>query len=305
MREILIGCTPDPDDAFAWHALATRIVSPPPGVQLEVRFAPIAELNDRIAEGALDIAAISSVLYPRIARSYAILRPGASVGRGYGPRLAARSRMDLAALAGKRVGVPGTTSTGTALCRLFAPRAITVPLPFEEIAPRVASGELEAGVLIHEDLMSYGDHQLVSVACLGDLWTRRTGLPLPVGLNVIRRSLGERLCAELARCVSDSVLHALAHRREASEWAMRFSRAQRPGIAERFIRMFANGDTVSMPPDCVSALARLYGELRDAGLSGPDDTGDDTAPLDLVEPAPAAAGHVLERTGLGTAESRR
>jgi 1,4-dihydroxy-6-naphthoate synthase len=298
MREIVIGCTPDPDDAFAWHAIATGRVPPPPGVALEVRFAPIAELNDRTAAGDLDIAAISSVFYPRISRDYAILRPGASVGRGYGPRLAARTPMTLRDLDGKRVGVPGTTSTGTALLRLFAPGATTLPLPFEEIAPGVVAGELDAGVLIHEELMSCGDHRLASVACLGDLWTRRTGLPLPVGLNVVRRGLGPCLCAELARCVRDSILHALSHREEALEWALRFSRARRPGVAERFIDMFANEDTVSLPPDCVSGLERLYGELRGAGLLRPGDR----APLDLVEPAPSG-GAPADRSML--AEVRR
>ena len=296
----MIGCTPDPDDAFAWHAIATRRDAPPRGVELDVRFAPIAELNDRTAAGALDIAAISSAFYPGIARDYAILRPGASVGRGYGPRLAARSGMTLADLDGRRVGVPGNTSTGTALLRLFAPGAILVPLPFEEIAARVGSGELDAGVLIHEELMSYGDHRLVSVACLGDLWTRMTGLPLPVGLNVVRRSLGQALCAELARCVRDSILYALAHREEATEWALRFSRAHRPGVAERFIAMFANSDTVSMPPDCVTGLERLFDELRRAGILGPDDT----APLDLVEPAPGDDRGPPARPRLETAEAR-
>jgi 1,4-dihydroxy-6-naphthoate synthase len=282
MREIVIGCTPDPDDAFAWHALATRQVAPPPGVELEVRFASIGELNDQTAAGAIDIAAISSVFYPRIARDYAILRPGASVGRGYGPRLAARSALSLDELDGKRVGVPGRTSSGTALLRLFVPGARLVPLPFEDVALAVAGGELEAGVLIHEELMSHGDHRLVSVACLGDLWMRRTQLPLPVGLNVIRRSLGQALCAELARSVRDSMLHALAHREEATDWALRFSKARHREVAERFIAMFANSDTVSLPPDCVRGLERLYAELRGAGLLRPDET----APLDLVEPVP-------------------
>jgi 1,4-dihydroxy-6-naphthoate synthase len=282
MRELRIGCTPDPDDAFAFYALHTGKVRPPAGWRVELRYRPICELNRLASEGALDVAAISSVFYPQIFRRWAVLRAGASVGRGYGPRLAAREPLSVEALSGRRVGVPGRTSTGTALLRLYVPEAIAVPMAFEEIGRAAAAGEVDAGVLIHEELLGFeAEHRLVQLLCLGEEWRRRTELPLPVGLNVVQRSLGAAFGSEICAAVRRSILYALEHREEAAAWALRFSRARSAATALRFIDMFANRDTVSLPPDCVSALERLFETLRQAGLAP-------AAPaLDLVEPSAA------------------
>jgi 1,4-dihydroxy-6-naphthoate synthase len=266
MRKLLIGCTPDPDDAFAYHAIATGCIEPPPGYVFSMTYEPIDKLNRLAAAGELDVAAISSVHYFHVAREYAVLRSGASVGRGYGPRLVARELAPLSSLAGQRVGVPGETSTGATLLKLFVPGAIPVSLPLEALGAAVARGELAAGVLIHERLMDYEESRLVKLACLGDLWCRTTGLPLPVGLNVVRRSLGPELGARICSCVRDSMLHALAHRLDATAWALRFSHTPRIAVARQFIDMFANEDTVRFPPDCEAGLRRLGAMLRDAAL---------------------------------------
>jgi 1,4-dihydroxy-6-naphthoate synthase len=278
VRDLLIGFTPDPDDAFAYHALVHGKVTIP-GCRPRFIAEPVDSLNRKASAGAIDVAAISSVHYPHIAGEYRILRSGASVGRGYGPALAARAATAPRDIVRDRVAIPGETTTGAALLRLFFPGARTVVMPHERIREAIAGGQVAAGVLIHEELLSYGEDGLRLVACLGKEWLRRTGSPLPVGLNVVRRRLGPELASEVARAVRDSVLLALRRPREALAWALNHGRGPGSPVGLRFIRMFTNEDTVRLPEDCVAGLGKLFEALRAAGL----------APYvperDLVEPA--------------------
>jgi 1,4-dihydroxy-6-naphthoate synthase len=278
MRDLLIGFTPDPDDAFAYHALVHGQVAIP-GCAARFITEPIASLNRRASAGELDVAAISSVHYPHVAGAYRILRSGASVGRGYGPALAARSDLPLSALPRLEVAVPGDTTTAAALLRLFFPGVRTRPMPFEEIRPALVAGQVAAGVLIHEELLSYPEDGLRLLLCLGKEWRRRTQLPLPVGLNVAHRRLGPGLAREVARAVRDSIQRAIERPREATAWARTFGRGPGSPVALRFIHMFANADTVYFPRDCQAGLRELFARLHAAGLAP-------RAPaVRLVEPA--------------------
>lgn len=268
MRTLTLGFTPDPDDAFAFYALVHGKI-PTAGWTVSFRAEPIESLNSLADEEAIDIVAISSAHYPVIAKRYAILASGASVGRGYGPALAALEGTELDDLEGAEVAIPGDTTTGAALLRLLVPSAIPVVRPFDEIRNDIAEGRFRAGVLIHEELLNYPELGLRRLLCLGAEWSRQSGLPLPVGLVVVRRGLGRELTRDVARCVRDSVLFALSRRSEASTWARRFGRGPDSPVAERFINMFANADTVEAPLDVRRALVEFTGALSRAGLTPP------------------------------------
>ena len=276
-RTIRFGFTPDPDDAFAYYALVRGKVGLP-GIRATFTAQPIDRLNRLALEGQLDVAAVSSAYFPFLAPEYDILQSGASVGRGYGPLLAATGPLSLEELSRLEVAVAGSTTTGAALLRLLFPQAVPVEVPFEELRASVEHGRFRAGVMVHEELLLEPAGRLRRVACLGALWTKATGLPLPVGLNVVRRSLGEALAARICRAVRDSVLYALDHPQEAGEYALGFGVRRDPGAAWKFIRLFTNEDTIALAEDVQAGLRELLSRLSAAGLAPP------VATLSVVEP---------------------
>jgi 1,4-dihydroxy-6-naphthoate synthase len=265
-KPLTIAYTPDSDDAFYYDALETGRVSLP-GFQPAFSRAPMSVLNRAALRGLYDVTAISSVAYPQIARRYAILSVGTSVGRGYGPVLVSRDERTIEDLRGRRVGVPGVPTTGWFLLRCICPEAIPVEMAFDEIAAAVATGELDAGVMIHEELLYYPRMGLRRVIDLGAEWGQRNDLPLPVGLNVIRRDLGpvamQRICATIRR----SLEYALDHSEEALSRVNRFGRGADGQCTEQFVAMFANQDSVRMPADVRTALRVLFCQVADLGLS--------------------------------------
>jgi 1,4-dihydroxy-6-naphthoate synthase len=264
-KRLRIAYTPDSDDAFYYDALETGEVSLP-GYELEFHRQPLSILNRAAREGFHEITAISSVVYPQIAERYAILSVGTSVGRGYGPVLVSREPLALEDLAGLRVGVGGIPTTGWFLLRHFCPKALPIEMPFDRIADAVATGELEAGVMIHEELLYYPQLGLHRVVDLGAEWCRRNDLPLPVGLNVIRRDLGipamQRICTAIRR----SLLHGLEHPGETLGRVCRFGRGAEGRCTNQFVAMFANEDSVCMPSDVRQGLRVLLGQVADLGL---------------------------------------
>jgi 1,4-dihydroxy-6-naphthoate synthase len=274
--DLSIAYTPDSDDAFYYFALETGR-QPLPGFLPTFDRAPMSVLNRRALAGVHDITAISSVLYPQIADRYAILSVGTSVGRGYGPVLVGKRYLHLDQLRGRRVGVAGIPTTGWFLLRQLCPEAVAVEMPFDEIGDAVARGELDAGVMIHEELLYYPQLGLHRIADLGAKWCSTHDLPLPVGLNVIRRDLGERDMERLCSGIRRSLHHALDHRDEALAWVSRFGRGAQGRCTDRFVEMFANQDSMSMPPDVREGLPALLRQVVDLGCGA-------TVPaLDIVE----------------------
>jgi 1,4-dihydroxy-6-naphthoate synthase len=275
-RTLTIAYTPDSDDAFYYFALETGQVRLA-GFRLEFHRAPMSVLNPAAREGRFDVSAISSVHYPQVADCYAILSVGTSVGRGYGPVLVSRRWHDLDELRGRKVGVPGVPTTGWFLLRQLCPEAVPVEMAFDRIGDAVAAGELDAGVMIHEELLFYPRLGLHRVVDLGEEWCERYGLPLPVGLNVIRRDLGrptqERICAAIRR----SLRHGQDHRDEALAWVSRFGRGPEGRCTDRFVEMFANADSVRMPADVRRGLRLLLGQVAAHGIAS------SVPPLDIIE----------------------
>ncbi len=264
--KIRFGYTPDPDDAFHFYALESGRISVAGVDRLEFECHHVQTLNRMAAEERLDVTAISSAFYPTIDDRYAILASGASVGRGYGPALAAAADRVPESLEGRRVAVPGLETTGCFLASYFHPGFDPVPVPFDRVAETVLAGEADAGVLIHEELMLWQDRGLVRMECLGERWTRATGLPLPVGLVVGHRRLGEDGLRRVQRALARSMEYALAHRDDALAHAFAFGVGAPPTVKQEFVDRFANQDTLRMPGDVRRALGELFRRGWEAGL---------------------------------------
>ena len=264
MKKIRFGYTPDTDDAFHYYALESGIIAPAKDERFEFVRMHIQPLNEKAMDGELEVTAISSILYPSIADRYVVLSSGASVGRGYGPALCALKGRQLKSLEGLTVAAPGPHTTGYFLLRYFYSGFKTVFLPFEEVAHAVKSGEVDAGVMIHEDLLNYGSGGLERVSCLGDLWYRETGLPLPVGLVVARRDLGAERIARISGYLAASMRYAIDHKAEAMRFALTFSSGK--GVTEEFVSKFANTDTEDMPADVRKGLEVLFRLAEKRGL---------------------------------------
>lgn len=277
-QRITIAYTPDPDDAFHYCALETGRLAPPAGCTLAFEHGHIKDLNESCRDGRYDVCAISSVFFPSIDAQYVILGSGASVGRGYGPVLACRDGEDYPDLAGRRVAVPGVSTTGAFLLGYFYAGFEAVPMPFDEVEDAILSGRVDAGVLIHEELLNYRERPIRKICCLGQRWAEHTGLPLPVGLNVAKRSLGLPLIRQLENLIHDSMSWALAHPDDAMAYASRFGRGPDSQVREDFVAKFANRDTLLMPQDVRLGLGTLYAKALKRGFIG------HLPALDVVDP---------------------
>jgi 1,4-dihydroxy-6-naphthoate synthase len=280
---ISLAYSVDADDAFMFHALAGGQVAAPDLV-FSHRRADTAELNRLALAGATDVVAISAGVYPRVADRYQLLPHGASVGRGFGPVVVAPRAYAPADLAGRRVGIPGLTTTAWMVLRLIEPRAIPVEIPivpFGRIFDAVATGEVDAALLIHEGRLTYPQRGLQLVVDLGVWWQTEVGLPLPLGVNVIRRGLGPARVGQVSGLLRESIRWAIAHRDELiAALAARATRGADdrgdpalgdPALIDHYLSLYANADTLDMPPDARRGIEALF--QRTAGAAG-------SAPLD-------------------------
>ena len=258
-----VGYTPDSDDVFNYYAWEHGHV----GLhswQAEFEREHIIALNRAAMRGEFDVVNVSSVIYPSIADNYRILAVGTSVGRGYGPVLVSKHYHRLDELAGKRIACGGIPTTGAALAMMFCPgSAELTEMRYDAIADAVLAGEVDAGVMIHEELVYFPEKGLHAIADLGAKWCQSNRLPLPVGLNLVRRDLGRVMAAEIARTCGDSLRWAQAHAAEACAFANRFGR----GRAQQFVAMFSNRDTLCMPADVRRALRVLFDQLAQFGVA--------------------------------------
>ena len=260
-----VGHTPDMDDAFMFFAIATGAV-PLDGLRFEHVIEDIQALNRRAAAAELEMTAISAASYPSLAKDYWIVSVGSSVGQGYGPLLVSAQPKSPEQLEGRRVAIPGLQTTAYFLLRLAAPGIIPVELPFSEIPEAVLRGEVEAGLVIHERQLTYRDAGLLPVLDLGTWWQQQTKLPLPLGLNVVKKALGREAARRATTVLKDSILYAFAHQDEALAYAMQFARGTDAPRARQFIGMYVNEESLTLSKPCREALRVLYKRARDAGL---------------------------------------
>ena len=252
---VRIGHSPDPDDAFLFYAM-TQGKIPMEGIEVTHRLMGIEELNALALKGELEMTAISLHAYAYCAPIYLLLTAGASVGEGYGPVIVARGPMSPERLKQAVVAVPGKLTTAALLLQLAVGPVKTRILPFDEILGAVKRGEAEAGVLIHEGQITYAEEGLTKLMDLGEWWKEKTGLPVPLGVNVVRRDLGAQ-AGRLARVFKQSLDYAFAHRPEALEYAKRFGRGLDTSKTDRFVGMYVNRWALEIRPDGASAMQRL------------------------------------------------
>ena len=264
-REITIAHSPDSDDAFMFYGLATNKVRAH-GLRFSHVLCDIETLNRKAMEGVYDVTAISFHAYPYIQDNYALLPTGGSVGEGYGPMIVAQRAYSVPDIKRKCIAVPGAMTTAYLVLKLFAPGIETVVVPFDHIIPQILEGKQEAGLIIHEGQLTYDQSGLHRIVDLGKWWQKVTGLPLPLGGNAIRRSLGPQLMAQVSSALRESIQYALDHREEALSYAMQFARDLDPQMADKFVGMYVNERTLDYGPDGREAVRRLLDMGHKAGI---------------------------------------
>jgi 1,4-dihydroxy-6-naphthoate synthase len=292
---LTLAHSPDPDDAFMWWPLGDALAGRAPEIDTRgLRFTTIAEdiesLNRRAIEvGDLDITAMSAHAYAHAKGRYAITASGASMGDGYGPKLVAKAPIPLDDLRAGRatIAIPGTRTSAYLGLRLMLGESLsTRVVDFEKIIDEVAAGKADAGLVIHEGQLTFGDDGLIEIADLGAWWMERTGLALPLGLNVVRRDLRERLAPSmgpdgvrvLAAVLQDCVSHAMAEREQGLTVAMEYGRGISRERTDRFVNMYVNDLTIDMGESGAEAVRRFLGEGFRAGLSP------DPGEVDVIRP---------------------
>ncbi|MBP8128685.1 MAG: ABC transporter substrate-binding protein [Candidatus Hydrogenedentes bacterium] len=252
--QLRIGHSPDPDDAFMFYGFASGQVAVP-GYDIEHVLGDIQSLNERAASGdPLEVTALSLHAFLHLENRYALLEVGTSVGRRYGPRLVARHAAPIEALAGKRIALPGPKTTATLIARGLLPPFHEIHMDFIHIMGAVASGAVDAGVIIHEGQLTFAEHGLALLADLGELFAHRhNGLPLPLGVNCVRGDLAPELRGAIAHAYRRSVEIALAQRSAAVEYSLRFARGLSRELADQFVGMYVNEDSLA-----------FHDELREA-----------------------------------------
>jgi 5,8-dihydroxy-2-naphthoate synthase len=267
-REITIAHSPDSDDAFMFYGLATNKVQVP-GLRFSHTLCDIQSLNQKAMqgdEGVYDVTAISFHAYPYIQDRYRLMTCGGSVGEGYGPMIVAPRAITTTEIKQKLIAIPGKLTTAYLALQLFAPGIETEVVPFDEIIPSVMQGKYEAGLIIHEGQLTYDRSGLHRIVDLGKWWLQMTGLPLPLGGNAIRRSLGRELISSVSSALRDSIQYALDHREQALAYAMQFARDLDPQMADKFVGMYVNERTLDYGPDGKEAIRRLLDMGHRAGI---------------------------------------
>jgi 1,4-dihydroxy-6-naphthoate synthase len=271
-RTIRVGHSPDSDDAFMFYAL-THDKLDTGGLRFVHQLEDIETLNRRALNGELEVSAVSIHAFAHLADRYALLASGSSMGDRYGPTLITREPTTLDGLNGRTIAVPGTLTTAYLTLQLCLGKDVSVTvMPFDQILPAVAEGRAEAGLIIHEGQLYYGDRGLHKVVDLGQWWFEQTGLPLPLGGNVVRKDLGDDVILEVARLIKASIVYALEHRQEALDYALGYARDLDPALADRFVGMYVNDWTVDYGPKGREAVRTLLRRAEQEGLvPGPVD----------------------------------
>ena len=263
--EIVSAHSPDSDDAFMFYGLATKKVR-----SSRVTFRHVLEdietLNRKALDGLYELSAISYHAYPYVAGKYVLMASGSSVGDGYGPMIIATHPMEPEELKGKRIAVPGTLTTAYLACKLFQPDFEAVVTPFDQITEAVKEHAVEAGLIIHEAQLTFDRQGFHRVVDLGRWFKTSFGLPLPLGANVLLRSLDPEIQSECCRLMRESIQYALDNRGEALDYALQFAGDMEPSLAEKFVGMYVNHYTLDAGDIVPQAAQKLLDLGFEAGL---------------------------------------
>lgn len=264
-RTITVAHSPDSDDAFMFYALATNKLDTG-DLHFTHVLKDIQTLNEEARRGVYDVTAVSFHAYAYIADKYALLPHGASIGDKYGPIVVSREQAVAEDLPKMKVAVPGTLTSAFLALRIYNPDFEYEVVPFDQIIGAVQEGRCDAGLLIHEGQLFYQAMGLHKVIDLGEWWHERTGLPLPMGGNAIRRELGPELMRKVSHYLHESIRYSLEHREDALEYAMQFARDMEPALADRFVAMWVNELTLDYTERGREAVRRLLEEGYERGI---------------------------------------
>jgi len=265
LPEIVCAHSPDSDDAFMFYGLATKKVRSKL-ISFRHVLEDIESLNKKATEGVYELTAISYHAYPYVADKYVLMSSGSSVGDGYGPIVVSWRKMAPGELKGKKIAIPGTMTTAFLALKLFQPDIEHVVIPFDKIGDAVREHEVDAGLVIHEGQLTYGYSGLYNVVDLGKWFKSKYNLPLPLGANALRRNLPPNIQAECSRLLRESILYSLEHREEALNYAMQFARDLEPSLADQFVGMYVNQDTIDGGETVQKAAQKLLDLGYEAGL---------------------------------------
>jgi 1,4-dihydroxy-6-naphthoate synthase len=260
-QEIVAAHSPDSDDAFMFYGLATRKIRSSL-VNFRHVLSDIETLNRKAQEGVYELSAISYHAYPYVADKYVLMASGSSIGDGYGPMVVTQRPMDPSELKGKRIAIPGLLTTAYLTLRIFEPDFQAIVTPFDQILEAVQSHVADAGLIIHEAQLTYSQTGFYRVIDMGKWFKQKYGLPLPLGGNVLLRSLSPEVKSECTRMMRDSINFALDNHDEALQYAMQFARDLDRGLAEKFVGMYVNHYTV----DCGDVIPKAAQKLLDLGF---------------------------------------
>ena len=265
-RTIQIGHSPDPDDAFMYHGIASGQVPAPEGWDVVQVLRDIESLNRLALEGRIEVTAVSIHAYAYLADTYALLPCGASMGDGYGPMIVAREPLSIDAVRTRTIAVPGDLTSAALALRLALGEVRTRVVPFDRILAEVREGRADAGLLIHEGQLTYAGEGLHKILDLGAWWKEETGLPLPLGGNAVRKDLGPEVIGRVRALLQASIEHGLAHREAALTYALDFGRGLPRSMADRFVGMYVNDYTLDYGPTGRRAIETFLGRGADAGI---------------------------------------
>ncbi|HVF47933.1 MAG TPA: MqnA/MqnD/SBP family protein [Pyrinomonadaceae bacterium] len=265
IRTITVAHSPDSDDAFMFYGLATNKLETD-GLKFQHTLKDIQSLNEDAKNGVYDVTAISFHAYAYVADTYALLPHGASIGDKYGPIVVSKERRDAADISKMKVAVPGELTSAYLALRLHTPGFEFGVVPFDAIIDVVQSGEYDAGLLIHEGQLFYHQSGLHKVLDLGEWWHEKTGLPLPMGGNAIRRDLGRDLMRQVSKHLHASILYSMDNREDALSYAMQFARDMPPELTDRFVAMWVNDLTLDYGVRGREAVKRLLSDGHEAGI---------------------------------------
>ncbi|MFN4306180.1 MqnA/MqnD/SBP family protein [Sulfurihydrogenibium azorense] len=263
---IRVAHSPDSDDAFMFYAINQKKIDTK-GYEFVDILSDIETLNREALKGTYEVSAISIHAFPYVADKYALLSSGASMGDNYGPIVVAKQPFDPKELKNKKIAVPGTLTSAFLALKLFEPNIDYVVIPFDKIIEEVKSGNVDAGLIIHEGQLTYQDEGLVCIVDLGKWWHEKTGgLPLPLGGNVIRKDLGIEIMKEISEILRESIKYSLTHREEAVEYALKFARGMDKSKADKFIGMYVNDLTVDYGERGKKAIQLFLKEAYEKGF---------------------------------------
>lgn len=264
-RTIQVAHSPDSDDAFMFYALAEGRIDTG-DLRYQHALQDIETLNQRALRGELEVTAVSIHAYAYLTDRYTLLPHGASMGDQYGPRLVARGATPHASVRGKRIAVPGLLTSAYLALRLYEPAFEAVVIPFDQIEDAVANGTVDLGLLIHEGQLTFADRGLHMIVDLGAWWHEQTGLPLPLGCNVVRTDLGDELIARIARHLHDSIAYGLSHRSDALDHSMKYARGLDREKADTFVGMYVNDWTLDYGAKGREAVRLFLARGVEAGI---------------------------------------